>query len=219
MVVLRTERERVGWRYLCLGSSRVVRSREDAFFCLAFICLMTRVSHLLLLFGLCDRCSLRTNPTHSVYALYVCLPHPAAHHYHTTTTPHHAHSTTSPNQPRTYIRKPQQYDTLVYIPPPPPYRTRTHRQVFLRVRNLSDSARDLVIMFTEDPSGGCRRGGGGGGGRQQLSLEGSAVRTGGRGRSSGGGGGGAASVGSDSGVDDEGGAVKDISPLVSEWRV
>lgn len=103
-------------------------------------------------------------------------------------------------------RAPHHKEPRRATPHPPP----CTRQVILRVRNLSDSARDLVIMFTEDPSGGFRRGGGGG--RQELSLEGSAVRTGGRGRSSGGG---AASIGSDFGVDDDGGAVKDISPSVS----
>lgn len=69
-------------------------------------------------------------------------------------------------------------------------------------------------MFTENPSGGCQRGGGGG--RQELSLDGSAVRSSRRSRSSGGG---AISIGSDDGIDDEGGAVKDISPSVSEARV
>lgn len=70
-------------------------------------------------------------------------------------------------------------------------------------------------MFTENPSGGCQRGGGGG--RQELSLDGSTVRSSRRSRSSGGGG--AISIGSDDGIDDEGGAVKDISPSVSAARV
>lgn len=84
----------------------------------------------------------------------------------------------------------------------------------LRVRNLSDSARDLVVMFTEDPTGrsgsgaGCS--GGAGGGQHQLSLERSAVRSGGHRR-----GAAAASVGSDSDGDEDGGAIKDISPAVS----
>lgn len=93
-----------------------------------------------------------------------------------------------------------------------------HIQVFLRVRNLSDSARDLVVMFTEDPGDGRqRRGGNSGGGRRRLSLERSTVR-GMRSKSDsgGGGGGGADGFGSDTDSDDaEPGVARDISPSVS----
>ncbi|CAM9426867.1 unnamed protein product [Pylaiella littoralis] len=88
-------------------------------------------------------------------------------------------------------------------------------EVFLRVRNLSDSARDLVVMFTEDPGDGRqRRGGNSGGGRRRLSLERSTVR-GMRSKSDsgGGGGGGADGFGSDTDSDDaEPVVARDISP-------
>ncbi|CAM9498807.1 unnamed protein product [Ectocarpus sp. 4 AP-2014] len=80
-------------------------------------------------------------------------------------------------------------------------------EVSLQVRNLSDSARDLVVMFTEDPAQGSRRRRGSE--HQNLSLDG------------GGGGGGGDSGqfdGSDSDDDDDGGAVKDISPSASPGR-
>ncbi|CAM9406841.1 unnamed protein product [Ectocarpus sp. 13 AM-2016] len=77
-------------------------------------------------------------------------------------------------------------------------------EVSLQVRNLSDSARDLVVMFTEDPAQGSRRRRGSE--HQILSLDGGG----------GGGGGGSTPVdGSDSDGDDDGGAVKDISPSTS----
>ncbi|CAM9490665.1 unnamed protein product [Ectocarpus sp. 12 AP-2014] len=83
-------------------------------------------------------------------------------------------------------------------------------EVSLQVRNLSDSARDLVVMFTEDPALGSRRRRGSE--HQTLSLDGG----GGGGGAGGGGGGGSAPVdGSDSDGDDDGGPVKDISPSTS----